>query len=130
MILGDLCNLGISWEILNDLDQSWVILGDLGGACAVFGDLGQSWAYIQKARECVNIFGGRNLARGPKLLKCMRYCCNWHFVAIYAFYFGMQMTKGHGGKYTRGLIVPLSKVDLKNKPPSVYMMLMNIQFSF
>ena len=25
--------------------------------------------YIRKARECVNIFGGRNLARGPKVVK-------------------------------------------------------------
>ena len=42
-------------------------------------------AYIRKARECVNIFGGQNLARGPKLFKFTHYCCNWQFVAIYAF---------------------------------------------
>ena len=29
----------------------------------------EQWAYIRKARECVNIFGGRNLARGPKVVK-------------------------------------------------------------
>ena len=40
------------------------------------------------------------------------------------------MTKGLGGKYTRGLIVQLSKVNLKYTPLSVNMMLMKLQFSF
>ena len=67
---------------------------------------------------------------GAKIIKMYALLSQLAFCRDLRLYFDMQMTKGLGGKYTRGLIVQLSKVNLKYTPLSVNMMLMKLQFSF
>ena len=67
---------------------------------------------------------------GVKIVKMYALLLQLAFCRDLRLYFDMQMTKGHGGKSTRGLIVSLSKVYLKYTPPLCLYDGNELQFSF